>query len=142
MSPRVRGPLVTTLVVVASVAVLLALVVGYIRRAAVDADQFANRASAALSDDSVRALVSTQVTDQLVLKSKADLIAARPVIQSVVSSIVGGDAFTKTFRAGVRDVHRALFDGDQNTVTLTLADIATIVGAALQAVQPSLADDV
>src|SRR3712207_10376 len=142
MSPRIRGPLVATLVVVASLAILLALLTGYVRRAAVDSDQFANRASAALRDDSVRSLVATQVTDQLVLKSKADLIAARPVIQSVVSSVVGGEAFTQTFRAGVRDVHRGLFDGDQNTVTLTVADVGTIVGAALQAVQPSVADDV
>src|SRR3712207_4345000 len=130
------------LIVVASVAILLALLTGYVRRAAVDSDQFANRATAALQDDSVRSLVAAQVTDELVLKSKADLIAARPVIQSVVSSVVGGDAFTGTFRAGVRDVHRGLFDGDQNTVTLTVADIGTIVGAALQAVQPSVAGDV
>src|SRR3712207_1553971 len=142
MSPRVRGPLVATLVVVASLGLLLALVAGYVRRAAVDSDQFANRATAALRDDSVRALVAAQVTDELVLKSKEDLIAARPIIQSVVSSVVGGDAFTGAFRAGVRDVHRGLFEGDQNTVTLTVADIVTIVGTALQAVQPSVADDV
>src|SRR3712207_5942054 len=98
MSPRVRGPLVATLVVVASLGLLLALVAGYVRRAAVDSDQFANRATAALRDDSVRSVVATQVTDELVLKSKEDLIAARPVIQSVVSSVVGGDAFTGTFR--------------------------------------------
>jgi hypothetical protein len=130
---------VAVLVVLASVAILLAVVVGYVRRAAVDSDQFANRATVALSDDSVRSLAATQITDQLVLKRQGDLIAARPVIESVVSSVIGGRAFTGAFRAGVRDVHAALFDRDQHTLTLTVADVGTIVAAGLEVVQPSLA---
>jgi hypothetical protein len=134
-----RGVVVWALVVLACVAAVLALVVGYARRAVVDSDQFANRATAALSDDSVRSLVAERVTDQLVLKHKSDLIAARPLIESVVSSVVGGRAFTGAFRASVRDVHRAVFDGDQDTVLLTVADVATMVAAALDVVRPSLA---
>src|SRR3954469_21998490 len=101
MSDASRGAraAVTTLVVVASAAILLAVVVGYVRRAAVDSDQFANRATVALRDDSVRSLVATQVTDELVLARQSDLIAARPIIQSVVASAVGGRAFTGAFRA-------------------------------------------
>ena len=136
---RGRRVAVAALVVLACVAMVLALVVGYVRHAAVDSDQFANRATAALQDDSVRTLVAEQVTDQLVLKQAADLTAARPVIQSVVSSVVGGRAFTSAFRSGVRDVHRAVFDGDQHTATLALADVGTMVAAGLEAVQPSLA---
>ncbi len=105
---------VPVLVVVASAAIMLALLVGYLRRAAVDADQSANGATVALHDESVRSLISEQVTDQLVLKSRSDLIAARPIIQSVVSSVVGGRAFTGVFRSAVRDVHRAVFDRDQD----------------------------
>src|SRR3954452_119725 len=105
MSDASRGAraAVTTLVVVASAALLLAVVVGYVRRAAVDSDQFANRATAALRDDSVRSLVATRITDQVVLERRADLLTARPIIQSVVSSALGGSAFTRAFRAGVRD---------------------------------------
>lgn len=131
-----------TLVVVASAAILLAVVAGYVRRAAVDSDQFANRATAALDDDSVRSLVATKVTDELVLRRQADLLAARPLIESVVESVVGGRAFTGVFRAGVRDVHAAVFHRDQDTVTLTLNDIGTIVASALEVVRPSLAQRV
>jgi hypothetical protein len=134
-----RRVVVGVLVVAACVAAVLALVVGYVRGAVVSSDQFANRATAALRDDSVRSLVATQVTDQVVLKNQSDLIAARPLIQSVVSSVVGSRAFTGAFRAGVRDVHRAVFDGDQHTVTLALSDVATMVAAGLEALQPSLA---
>jgi hypothetical protein len=134
-----RSAAVGALVVLASVALVLALVFGYVRRAAVDPGQFANRATVALKDDSVRSLIAEQVTDQIVLARASDLIAARPLIESVVSSVVGGRAFTGAFRSGVRDVHRALFARDEDTVTLALADVGTMVAAALDVVQPSLA---
>jgi hypothetical protein len=133
---------VGVLIVVACVAILLAVVVGYARRAAVNDNQFANRATVALEDSSVRSLIAQRVTDQLVLKNDSDLIAARPLIQSIVSSVVGGRAFTNAFRKGVRDLHRAVFEGDENTVTLTVGDVGTIVAAGLEVVQPSLAQRV
>jgi hypothetical protein len=130
---------VWALVALASVALVLALVVGFVRRAAVDSGQFANRATVALQDDSVRSLVAEQVTDQIVLARASDLTAARPLVESVVSSVVGSRAFTGAFRAGVRDVHRALFARDEHTVTLALADVGTMVAAALEVVRPALA---
>jgi hypothetical protein len=42
----------------------------------------------------------------------------------------------------VRDVHRAVFDRDQRTLTLAVGDVGTIAAAALEVVQPSLADRV
>src|SRR3712207_1047960 len=136
---RGRRLAVAVLMVLAVVAMVLALMAGYVRRAVVNSDQFANRATVALSDESVRTLVAEQVTDKLVLQQASDLTAARPLIQSVVSSVVGGRAFTGAFRSGVRDVHRAVFDRDQQTVTLALADVGTMAAAGLKVVQPSLA---
>ena len=127
------------LVVLASVCIVLALVAGYVRRAAVDSDQFANRATAALRDDSVRSLIAEKLTDEVVLEHERDLIAARPIIESVASTIVGSRAFTSLFRSAVRDVHRALFDRDRDTVTLTVADVGTVLAAALEQLRPSLA---
>jgi hypothetical protein len=139
MGQRSRRVVVRLLVVAASVVMVLALVAGYARRAAVDSDQFANRATAALRDDSVRALVAERITDDVVLENAADLTAARPIIQSAASGIVGSRAFTGLFRSAVRDVHRALFDRDRDTVTLTVADVGTVLAAALEQVRPSLA---
>src|SRR3954470_3559335 len=139
MSPRGRRLASRLLVVLASVAIVLTLVVGYVRHAAVDSNQFANRATVVLQDKSVRSLIAQRVTDDVVLEKQGDLLAARPIIEAAVSGIVGSRPFTTLFRAGVRDVHRALFDRDQHTVTLTLADVGTMVAAALEAVRPSLA---
>jgi hypothetical protein len=144
VNPSNRGRRLTAraLVVLACVAIVLALVVGYARRAAVDSDQFANRATAALREDSVRSLIAQRITDEVVLKRQENLIAARPIIESVASAVVGSRAFTGLFQSAVRDVHRALFARDRDTVTLTVADVGTVLAAALQAVRPSLARQV
>ena len=125
--------------VLASLAIVLALLAAYARQAAVNSDQFANRATAALRDDSVRSLIARKLTDEVILKNQADLIAARPIIESAASDVVGGRAFTNLFRKAVRDAHRALFKRDQNTVTLTVADIGAVLAAALEQVRPELA---
>jgi hypothetical protein len=130
------------LVVLASVAMVLALAAGYTRRVVVDSDQFANRATAALNDDNVKSLIADKITDDVVLKNQRDLLSARPIIQSVASGIVGSRAFTSLFRSAVRDVHRALFARDEHTFTLTVADVGTVLAAALQQVRPSLASQV
>jgi hypothetical protein len=134
-----RRVVVRLLVLAASALLVLALAAGYVRRAAVDSEQFANRATAALRDESVRALVAEKITDDVVLANAADLITARPIIQSAASGIVGSRAFTNLFRSAVRDVHRALFARDRDTVTLTVVDVGTVLAAALEQVRPSLA---
>jgi hypothetical protein len=139
VTPRSRQLVVWALVLAATAVIVLALIAGYVRRAAVDSDQFANRATAALRDDSVRELVAERITDDVVLENAADLISARPVIQSFASEIVGSQAFTGLFRSAVRDVHRALFARDRDTVTLTVVDVGTVMAAALEQVRPLLA---
>ena len=142
-SDRDRWQRIASLVLVAlaSLAIALALVAAYARQTTVDSDQFANRATAALRDDSVRSLLAQKITDEVVLENQADLIAARPIIEAVAYEIVGGRAFTGLYRIAVRDVHRALFKRDKNTVTLTIADVGTILAAALERVRPSLAEE-
>ena len=126
--------------VLAALAAMLALVAGYARRAVVDSDQFANRATAALEAPAVRELISARVADE-VLAEEPDLIAVRPLIESVAGGVVGGGAFTGVFRSAVRDVHRALVDRDEDTLTLTLRDIGVVLAGAVQAVRPELADE-
>jgi hypothetical protein len=136
---RPRERTARALAAAATVVLVIALVAGYVRVAAVDSDQFANRATNALRDDSVRSLIAERITDRVVLRSRQDLLAARPIIESVTSAIVGSHAFTNLFRAAVRDVHRAVFDRDRDTVTLTVADVGTVLSAALQKLRPELA---
>jgi hypothetical protein len=130
------------LVVLASCLLLLALVAGYARRTVLDSDQFANRATAALRDDSVRGLIATRITDEVILVREEDLLPARPIIESVTADLVGSTAFTGLFRSAVRDVHRTLFERDRDTFTLTVEDVGTVLAAALEQVRPGLARQV
>jgi len=123
----------------AIVLLLPAALAAYAERALVDSEQFANRATAALQDDSVRTRIATEITDGVVLANAADLLTARPIIEQVTADIVGGAAFGQLFRAAVLDVHRATFERSSDTVTLTLLDVGTVVEAALEQVRPSLA---
>lgn len=134
-------PASVALAALAAVCLLGAVVVGYASLAIFDADQFADRAVSALDDEAVQEEIGTLVTDDLVLKADADLVAARPVIQGVVAGIVGGSVFQSLFATAVRDVHRAAFERDQDTVTLTLADVGSVIAGALQALAPKLSKE-
>ena len=139
MSGRVRSGLAAALAVLAGLALVAAIAASYTRRVAVDENQFADRAVIALQSPAVRTLVARRVTDDLVVHHASNLLAARPLIQTVVAGAIGGRAFGDLFRVAVRDVHRAVFDRDENTVTLTLADAGTVAASALDVVKPSLA---
>ncbi len=140
MTRRRRIPTIG-LAVAAALALLAALVLAYVARAAFDADQFADRASAALSDQAVADEVANRVADELVA-ADPNLVAVRPVIASVTSSLIRGGAFQSLFRAGVADMHRSVFEGDEDTLTLTLVDIGSTVRGVLEALQPQLAKQI
>ena len=142
MGPDARRSLATVLVVVASLLLAAATLTGYARRAFFDSNQFADRAAATLSDPSVRALVGERVTDGVVLQHEEDLLSARPIIASVISGIVGAPPFRSLFRGAALDAHRAVFERDQNTVALTVADVGTVVATALQVLRPQLAHQI
>src|SRR5262245_9750982 len=134
-----RRTAATVLTVVAAILLVGASLAGYAQHALLDSDQFADRATAALRDPAVRNVVGERVTDGLVLRNEPDLQTARPLIVSTVSSIVGGSAFSGLFHRAAADAHRAVFQHDQDTITLTLADVGTVAGAALETVRPDLA---
>jgi hypothetical protein len=129
------------LVVLASVLLCLLTLVGYARRAAFNSGQFANRATQSLQDPAVRTILAERVTDGLVLRADPDLLAARPLIAGIASGIVGSAPFGALFHASVLDVHRAVFQHDENTVTLTLSDVGTVIGAAMQQLRPKVAGE-
>jgi hypothetical protein len=131
-----------TLGTVGVVTLLLALIAGYAQRALFDSDQFAARATATLSNEAVQEQIAIAVTDDVVLRANADLIAARPLIEGIAQQIVGGAAFRSLFRTSVADVHRSIFDRDASTVTLTVANLGIVLREALERLAPQAAERV
>ena len=142
MTAHRRNLLARALAVLAALALVLAVAASYIRSTVVDSNQFADRATVALHNPAVRSLIADTVTNDLVLHQAPNLVAAKPLIEGVVSSVVASNAFAGLFRAGVRDVHRAVLHHDRNTVTLTVADVGTLAAAGLEALKPKLAGEV
>jgi hypothetical protein len=126
----------TVLAVLAAVCVVGALVGGYARVALLDSNQFADRATAALHEEPVRDVIAREVTDQAVLRADRDLVAIRPLIETAASAIMGSRAFEGLFSRAVRDLHRTAFTRDQNTVTLTIADVGVLLSTALHQLDP------
>ncbi len=136
---RVAAPI---LCVLAAVLILLGIVLGYAGNVAFDSDEFADRATSALKNDAVRAEIADRITDDVVLNAQQDLVGFRPVIESVADGLISTGVFQAAFRGGVNDVHRAFFDGDSNTVTLTLGDLGVVLRGAVQALQPKLTKEI
>ncbi|HYI99918.1 MAG TPA: hypothetical protein VEX36_09635 [Thermoleophilaceae bacterium] len=134
-----RRRLSDVLVALTAVVLIAAAVAGYARLALLDADRFADRATASVRDDSVRTLIAERVTDE-VLRQQADLLAARPVISSAIAGIVGSGPFESLFRRALLDAHHAVFARDRDTIALTLLDVGVVAGAALREVDPRIAD--
>jgi hypothetical protein len=142
MTGAARPTLARALLVAVSILLAAATLTAYVSRALFDSDRFVDRSTAALQDPNVRQLIAARITDELVLREQPDLLAARPIVASAVSGIVGGDAFASLFRRAAGDVHRAVFARDQDTVTLTLVDVGIVAAAALRQLDPQLASKV
>ncbi|MEK6326771.1 MAG: hypothetical protein AABM66_04485 [Actinomycetota bacterium] len=128
----------TALGVLAAVLLLLSVLALYANRVLFDSDQFANHVGAAVEKPAVKDEIGRRVTDGIV-DQQPDLIAVHPVIEGVAAGVVGSGAFNDLLRAAVRDVHRAIFKRDKNTVTLTVADVGVVVGSALEQFAPKVA---
>ncbi|MGO9957996.1 MAG: hypothetical protein ACLP50_18855 [Solirubrobacteraceae bacterium] len=123
-------------------ALLLALVSGYVSETIVDSGQFTSRATTVLDDGAARTLIATRITDQLVSIDEPVLSVARPIIQTAVGAAVASRAFADLFAAGVRELHAALLDRRLTRLSLTVGDLGSIVGPALSLLPASLAGPV
>lgn len=140
MSEHRRRLAVRAAVAVAGALGALALVTGYVERTVVDSDRFADRATVAVQNERLREPLAERIADDVVLRRRADLITARPLIEALASQAIDSDSFGSLFRAAVRDVHRALFRRDQSTLTLTVTDLGTVLAAGLGKADPRLAE--
>jgi hypothetical protein len=127
--------------VLAAVALLLSVLALYANRVLFDSDRFANHVGAAVEQPAVKDEIGRRITDGIV-GAQPDLVAVRPIIQSVAAGVVGSGAFNDLLRAAVRDVHRAIFKHDENTVTLTVADVGVVVSSALERLAPKVAKQI
>jgi hypothetical protein len=130
-----------TLAVIGAVLVVLGTVLFYARSEIIDEDAFADHAVEALDHDELRAVVSTEIAVQLIERGSADLVAARPLIEQVVTTIVDTRPFKQVFREAARQANRLLFVRSRDNVAFNVSDAVEIVRFGVKSIDPKLAAD-
>ena len=126
------------LAVLSAAALTVAVLTWYADRTVFNSDGFAARADAALRKPEVSRELARR-TAAAAIANRPDLVAVRPLLETVAQSLVGGPAFRSLARGAVRDAHRSVFDTKASTVTLTLADTGVLIAEALRQQRPDLA---
>ncbi len=138
---RGRNRASIALAVVGAVLAVIGVLLLYVRVELVDEDAFADHTVTALKDDRVRELAATEIVVQLVERGSPDLVAARPLLEQVVSTVIDAGPFQQIFREAGKQTNRLLFVKEHDNVAFDVADGLQIVRFALQSINPKLADD-
>src|ERR687895_1229484 len=70
-----------------------------------------------------------------------DLLSARPLLESAARGAIDTPAFEGLVRAAAINAHRVLFDEEEPTVAVDIADAAELIVPAVRSVDPELAED-
>ncbi|HEY6779806.1 MAG TPA: hypothetical protein VI111_02565, partial [Thermoleophilaceae bacterium] len=138
-SDQGRGLASSVLAVLAAVLLVLGTVAWYARSQVIDQRAFADRAAAALDDDDVRELVSREIVTGLVDRGSADLVAARPLLETIVDAALQTQPFRRLFRTAAVEANKTFFVRDHESVALDLSDAVEVVRFAARSVSPQLA---
>jgi hypothetical protein len=139
LTERARSMASVGLVVVGAILIFFGTVALYLREQVVDRDAFADRAVAALEDDDVSQFVGRQVVVNLIDRGSTDLIAARPLLESVVQGVLQTDAFRRVFRSAAVETNRVFFVRERRNALFDLSDAAEVVSFGARSVSPRLA---
>jgi len=130
------------LVVVGALLLFAGTVTLYVREEVIDREAFADRAVAALDDDGVRRLVSREIVVNLVDRGSTDLVAARPLLESVVGAIVQTQPFRSVFRRAALEANRVFFVRERSDTLVNLGDAATVLEFGVRSVSPKLGREI
>ena len=90
----------------------------------------------------MRHVVGREIVVNLVDRGSNDLIAARPLLETVVDAGLQTDVFRRVFREAAIQTNRVLFVREKSNVAFDLADASEVVRYGLRSVDPKLAKQV
>ncbi len=142
LSERSRGIASAVLVVIGAVLLLAGTIAFYGRTEIIDREAFADRAVEALENDGVRELVGQQIVVNLVDRGSTDLVAVRPLLESVVGAVIQTDPFRRLFRAAALQTNQVFFERERGNALFDLADATQVVRFGLKSVSPQVAKEI
>ena len=136
---RRRRSAAVAMAVVTALLVAAAAVTWYARSALADTEEFTARATAALDDPDLRAVLADRVVGALTPGVVPDALAVRPLIVPVVAELADTTAFRRVFARVIAERHRALVDGERSfAISLPLGEGPVYEG--LRGVAPRVAE--
>ncbi len=130
------------LLVLGAVLLLVGSIAFYVRSEIVAKEAFADRALVALEDDGLRKVVRREIVVNLIDRGSTDLVAARPLLESVVDVVLQSAPFRKIFRQAAVEANQVFFVRDKKNALFDISDSAELVRFALRSVSPKLAKEV
>ena len=136
---RRRRTAAVAMAVVTALLVAAAAVTWYARSALADTEEFTARATAALDDPDLRAVLADRVVGALTPGVVPDALAVRPLIVPVVAELADTTKFRRVFARVIAERHRALVDGERSfAISLPLGEGPVYEG--LRVVAPRVAE--
>jgi hypothetical protein len=139
--PRARAALSLALAILAAAALIAGGACLYAREELLSSHAFSQRTAAALAHEPVRRVVAREIATQVIDQGPTDLLAARPLIDSLVEAVVATPQFRGAVALAADHAHRLLFDRRGN-VAFDIADAGTVVLSALRTLAPNVASKV
>ncbi|HYN50154.1 MAG TPA: hypothetical protein VES62_04445, partial [Thermoleophilaceae bacterium] len=134
-----RGVISVALVVLGAALLLAGSVTYYLRTQVLEPEAFADRALVALEDDGVRKVVGREIVVNLIDRGSTDLVAARPLLETVVDAVIQTPPFRTVFRQAAVETNRVFFERDKKNALFDIADATQLVRFGLKSVSPELA---
>jgi hypothetical protein len=141
-SDSARAVASVVLVVLGAVLLFAGTIAFYAREQVIDQEAFADRALEALDDDGLRTVVGRQIVVNAIERGSTDLVAARPLLESVVEAVMQTEPFRRVFRAAAVETNRVFFVRERSNALFDLGDAAQVVQFAARSVSPKVAKQI
>ncbi len=128
----------TVAITVGCLLLLLGSVAGVVNRQVLDGPRFAHHIDAIRTDQDVTRELGRAITAR-VLVLDPDLVAVRPLVESVSTTLAGSPALRPVVLRAASRLYAALADPSSAPIVLRLADVGAVLTASLQAAAPTLA---
>jgi hypothetical protein len=139
LTDQTRSIAAAVLIVLGGVLLFAGTIAFYAREEIINREQFADRAVEALDDDGVRLVVGREIVVNAIERGSTDLVAARPLLESVIEAVLQTEPFRRIFRAAALETNRIFFVREKSNVLFDLGDAAEVVQFALRSVSPKVA---
>ncbi len=129
------------LVVIGALLSMVGIVYLWADSAVFNSQQFAVTAVAAAKAPPVKTEISRLLVNQAV-EIKPDLITIRPLLETVIETVISTPAFGRILVPAIVQVHHAVFTSQKRNLALDISDGLTIAISGLRVVNPQIADQV